>query len=47
MATQQYLDIDRTSDIKHDFVDGEIFAMAGGSPAHALIAANLAAELRT
>ncbi len=45
LAAQQYFELDRGSDLKHDFVDGEIFAMAGVLPAHALIAANVAAEL--
>ena len=36
-----FLAIEARSDVKHEFLDGEIFAMAGGSPEHALIATNL------
>jgi Uma2 family endonuclease len=32
--------------VKHEFIDGHVWAMAGGSPAHAAIAVNIAALLR-
>jgi len=41
-----YLDLERKADFKSEFFDGEMFAMAGGSPAHSLIATNLAGEFR-
>jgi Uma2 family endonuclease len=40
-----YLVIERTAPFKSEFFDGEMFAMAGGSPTHSLIAANLIREL--
>jgi Uma2 family endonuclease len=45
MSEQEYLALERVSDIKHEFFQGEIFAMAGGTPYHSLIAANLITAL--
>ena len=36
----EYLEVEKTSKLKHEFYQGEVFAMTGGSPEHALIAAN-------
>lgn len=44
-SLQEYLDLERTSDEKHEFLDGEIFAMGGASFAHAVIAGNVASLL--
>jgi len=41
-----YLEIERRAQFKSEFLDGEMFAMAGGSLAHSLIATNLAGEAR-
>src|SRR5205823_1714677 len=41
-----YYRIENDSTEKHEFRDGEILAMSGGSPQHALIAMNVGAELR-
>jgi Uma2 family endonuclease len=38
---EDYLAVERTSPIKHEFFDGEIYAMAGGTPTHAQLAARL------
>jgi Uma2 family endonuclease len=46
MTVEQYLVWERTQAEKHDFVDGEVFAMAGGSPRHNALAAAVLAELR-
>lgn len=35
-----YWEIEKDSEIRHEFFQGEVFAMTGGSPKHALIAAN-------
>src|SRR5437867_3079283 len=40
----EYLAIERRAEFKSEFFDGEMFAMAGGTPAHSLIATNLARE---
>lgn len=44
-TAEEYLALDRASDCKSEFVAGEIYAMGGGTPAHALIAGNLIREL--
>ncbi len=38
---EQYLALERKSPIKHEYYDGEMFAMAGASREHNLIAGNL------
>src|SRR5438128_1550333 len=42
----EYLAMERASDRKHEFYQGEIFAMGGGSSAHNLISIGFASELR-
>ncbi|MFN7875374.1 MAG: Uma2 family endonuclease [Pirellula sp.] len=42
----EYLQHERSADFKSEYYDGEIFAMAGGSPNHSLIAANVSGEAR-
>ena len=42
----EYLALEQASRTRHEFVDGQIVAMAGGSPRHSLIALNVAAVLR-
>lgn len=39
----QYVALERISSTKHEFFDGEIYAMAGGSEDHSAIAANVIA----
>lgn len=41
-----YLALEREGVTKHEFCDGEIFAMAGGSPEHAILSAEVIALLR-
>jgi Uma2 family endonuclease len=38
----EYLALEAVSQTKHEFVDGSVFAMAGGTPEHAAIASRLA-----
>lgn len=45
IAEADYLQMERQADFKSEYFDGEIFAMAGGSPQHSLITANLIREL--
>lgn len=47
MSAAEYLALERASETKHQFFDGEVFAMAGGSYVHALVSNNVAAELRS
>ncbi|WP_437282777.1 Uma2 family endonuclease [Sorangium sp. So ce375] len=41
----EYLEQERASPTKHEFLNGEIFAMAGGTPEHARLCACVGAEL--
>ncbi|MGI4835359.1 MAG: Uma2 family endonuclease [Janthinobacterium lividum] len=43
---EEYFALERTSEVRHEYVDGEIFAMAGASIPHNLIKGNLVAALR-
>lgn len=43
---EQYVAIEDTSTVRHEYVDGEIYAMAGGSPDHAALAATVIALLQ-
>lgn len=45
LSEMDYLVIERAAAFKSEFFDGEMFAMAGGSPTHSLIATNLARVL--
>jgi Uma2 family endonuclease len=40
-----YVRLEEDSDIKHEFLAGQVWAMAGGTPAHAAIGANVVALL--
>ena len=42
----QYLAFERTSNVRHEFFDGEILAMAGGTPQHATLGLAVGSELR-
>lgn len=41
MSYEEYLALERASDIKHEYVNGEVYAMAGGTPEHARLQARL------
>lgn len=40
-----YLELDERSNVKLEYLDGEIFAMAGGTPQHAALAMNVGIAL--
>lgn len=42
---EEYLDLDKTSEERYEYFDGEVFAMAGGSPSHARISLNVCTSL--
>jgi Uma2 family endonuclease len=44
-TTAEYLSLERTSDVRHEFVDGQIVAMSGGSIWHAIICDNMLVRL--
>src|SRR5262245_25021399 len=46
LTEAEYLEVERAAEFKSEFFEGEMFAMAGGTPQHSLIAINLAAEFR-
>jgi Uma2 family endonuclease len=45
LTEEQYLQIERMAETKSEFHDGQMFAMAGGSPNHSLLAARIGALL--
>jgi Uma2 family endonuclease len=47
ITPQEYLALERQAEYKSEYFAGEVFAMAGASRAHNLIAFNVAGELRT
>ena len=38
LTPEQYLEIERNAEYKSEYVDGQMYAMAGGSPAHSELA---------
>ena len=40
LSVQQYLEWEVENDIKHEYIDGEVYAMSGGTGKHSRIAAN-------
>lgn len=44
-TVEDYLAFERSSELKHEYFGGEIFAMAGASAAHNIITANIVASL--
>ena len=45
ISIQEYLEGELRSEIRHDYLDGEVFAMAGASAVHEQVAMNLATDL--
>jgi Uma2 family endonuclease len=43
---EEYLEIERTSEFKSEYIDGYIVAMSGASESHNLIVTNIVSELR-
>lgn len=46
LSEEQYLQNEMLSSVKHEYVDGQIYAMAGASEKHNLIAGNIFSSLR-
>jgi Uma2 family endonuclease len=42
-----YVALERMSNVKHEFIDGDIYAMAGGSPEHAELQVRVSTALGT
>lgn len=45
MTPEEYLAFERASEQKHEYVDGEIFAMSGGTREHSLLGSNVTTSL--
>ncbi|MFM9905203.1 MAG: Uma2 family endonuclease [Pyrinomonadaceae bacterium] len=45
MTPEEFLEFERASDMKHEYRDGEIFAMSGAGRSHNLIALNVGSDL--
>jgi Uma2 family endonuclease len=43
-SPEEYVALENSSDVKYEYFEGEVFAMAGGTPRHSLIASNLIRE---
>ena len=41
----EYLALERASDVRHEYLDGYVYAMAGESEAHGIITSNLVIEI--
>lgn len=46
LTIEEYIEMDRESLEKLEFSDGEVFAMAGGSPIHSLLGSNASGSIR-
>ncbi len=47
LTPDEYLQMEDMSNIKHEYIDGQVYAMAGASDPHVTIALNLATLLRS
>ena len=45
ISPEEYLEFEKTSEGRHEYHDGEMFAMSGGTFPHVLIASNLVREV--
>ena len=41
MTVEDYLAQERSSEVKHEYIDGYVYAMAGGTKGRGVIAANI------
>lgn len=44
-TVEQYLALERTSEVRHEYIDGVVYTLAGGTGAHSRLAANLITAL--
>ncbi|OWY67594.1 hypothetical protein B7486_30860 [cyanobacterium TDX16] len=47
LTADEYLQLEDASNIKHEYIDGQVYAMAGASDSHVTVALNLATLLRS
>ena len=46
LSPEEYLEWEERSEVRHEFIDGEVFAMAGSSDDHSVMIFNLSSILR-
>ncbi len=46
-SVAEYLEAECKSEVRHEYLGGQVFAMAGGSKAHNIITLNIASHLRS
>ncbi len=47
ITVEEYLELEKTSEIRHEYLGGQVFAMSGGSKEHNLITGNIYTLLRS
>jgi Uma2 family endonuclease len=47
ISAEQYLALERAADLRHEYIDGHMYAMAGGPRSHTYLTVAVASELRT
>ncbi|MEB3829117.1 Uma2 family endonuclease [Phormidium sp. CCY1219] len=47
LSVEDYLNLEQHSNLRHEYIAGQVYAMSGGSEAHDLISVNLLTRLRT
>ena len=45
MTYPEYVAAEEAAEVRHEFINGEVFAMAGGTPEHSALAASIIREL--
>ena len=46
ISEAEYLQCELLAETKHEYIDGEVYAMAGASENHNLLSVNMASELK-
>ncbi|WP_414618910.1 Uma2 family endonuclease [Calothrix sp. CCY 0018] len=46
-TVEEYLELEQTSEIRHEYLGGQVFAMSGGSKEHNTISLNIASRVRS
>ena len=47
LTPKEYLAFEERSEFRHEYLDGVMYAMAGGTPAHSILGVAICSELRT
>jgi Uma2 family endonuclease len=47
ITIEEYLQLEKASDVKHEYYEGEVFTMSGAKPRHVVIAKNLMRDIAT